>query len=89
MSMDLQVLQFSLDKIHRARPARGASHVDAYIKAFYFNDADLANWVAQNADNYHYHHLDALLKVRKTKSAQTSQRKKTTESRFMPSMNRR
>ncbi|EGB05465.1 hypothetical protein AURANDRAFT_8286, partial [Aureococcus anophagefferens] len=44
MSMDLQVLQFSLDKIQPARPLRGAAYVDSYIKAWYFDDHDLRTW---------------------------------------------
>ncbi|KAJ8604490.1 hypothetical protein CTAYLR_000990 [Chrysophaeum taylorii] len=60
MSMDLQVLQFSLDKIHRARPSRGAVYADAYIKAFYFADDDLHAWISQNRDSYKPAHLAAL-----------------------------
>ena len=68
MSMDLQVLQFSLDKIQPARPLRGAAYVDSYIKAWYFDDHDLRTWITQNDENYHKRHLSALLKARETKT---------------------
>lgn len=64
MSMDLQVLQSSLDKIHRVRPPRGAAYVDSYIKAWYFSQPDLKAWIVQNEGNYCRCHLDALLKAR-------------------------
>mmetsp|Transcript_33011 Transcript_33011/g.99511 ORF Transcript_33011/g.99511 Transcript_33011/m.99511 type:complete len:171 (-) Transcript_33011:771-1283(-) len=62
MSMDLHVLQFSLDKIHIAKPTRGVSYVDSYIKAWYFENKDLETWITQNEHNYSQHHLDALRK---------------------------
>lgn len=62
MSMDLHVLQFSLENVHRASPTRGAAYVDSYIKAWYFDERDLSAWIAQNTHNYRKQHLDALLK---------------------------
>ena len=61
MSMDLQVLQFSLDKMHPARPLRGAAYADSYIKAWYFDNRDLRAWVAQNDENYTKRQLAALV----------------------------
>ena len=64
MSMDLQVLQFSLDKIHRARPHRGALYADTYIKAFYFAEDDLLNWIKDNKDSYKHKHMVSLVHAR-------------------------
>lgn len=61
MSMDLHVLQFSLENVHRASPTRGAAYVDSYIKAWYFNHRDLEVWITQNEHNYRKTHLDALI----------------------------
>ena len=60
MSMDLHVLQSRLDRIHRARPFRGAAYVASYVGAWYFDDSDLDAWIMQNKENYCAHHLDAL-----------------------------
>mmetsp|Transcript_24892 Transcript_24892/g.80526 ORF Transcript_24892/g.80526 Transcript_24892/m.80526 type:complete len:198 (-) Transcript_24892:393-986(-) len=64
MSMDLQVLQFSLDKIHRARPTRGADYAGLYIKAFYFAENDLLDWIADNRPHYKERHMVNLLQAR-------------------------
>mmetsp|Transcript_17858 Transcript_17858/g.23285 ORF Transcript_17858/g.23285 Transcript_17858/m.23285 type:complete len:434 (-) Transcript_17858:230-1531(-) len=69
MSMDLQVLQFSLDKIHRARPNRGAVYADSYIKAFYFAEDDLLAWINQNKASYKERHMISLASARLGKSA--------------------
>eukprot|EP00629_Pelagomonadales_sp_RCC1024_P008289 CAMPEP_0119265902 /NCGR_PEP_ID=MMETSP1329-20130426/4566_1 /TAXON_ID=114041 /ORGANISM="Genus nov. species nov., Strain RCC1024" /LENGTH=720 /DNA_ID=CAMNT_0007265759 /DNA_START=435 /DNA_END=2597 /DNA_ORIENTATION=+ len=71
MSMDLHVLQFTLENVHRASPSRGAAYVDSYIKAWYFDHRDLSAWITQNVHNYHKKHLDALL----AKSGSTPQLK--------------
>ncbi|KAJ1460356.1 hypothetical protein M885DRAFT_428957, partial [Pelagophyceae sp. CCMP2097] len=44
MSMDLQVMQYSLDKVRRARPPRAAPYVNAFIKSTYLPEADLDEW---------------------------------------------
>lgn len=71
MSMDLQVLQFSLDKIHRARPARGAVYADSYIKAFYLADDDLETWIRNNEGIYKQAHVRSLAQV-KSRTASTN-----------------
>jgi len=63
MSIDLQVFQSNLDKIHRVRSPRGAAYVDSYIKAWYFSHPDLRAWITQNEGNYQRHHLATLLKA--------------------------
>lgn len=61
MSMDLQQAQLALDKIHKARPARGKVFVDNYVKAFYFMEADLITWISQNWESYQQQHMVALV----------------------------
>lgn len=71
MSMDLQVFQFSIDKIHRARPARGAVYADSYIKAFYFAEVDLDAWIERNRDSYKQAHMRALSNAKNGATAAT------------------
>jgi len=63
MSMDLQAVQAGLDRIHKVRPIRGKMHVDNYVKAFYYGEADVMAWIEQNYQNYAFRHMAGLLNV--------------------------
>ncbi|TMW68805.1 hypothetical protein Poli38472_006273 [Pythium oligandrum] len=55
MSMDIIALQNGLDLINhvsRQRVRRGHEHVQRYIKAFYFDQDDLIEWIRQHKDAY-------------------------------------
>lgn len=51
MSMDLHALQNGLDLINHIRSkavTRGREYVNSYIKAFYFGQADLVEWIREH-----------------------------------------
>lgn len=61
MSMDLQAVQGGLDDIQKVRPIRGKVHVDNYVKAFYYGEADVMAWIEQNHQSYFFRHMAGLL----------------------------
>jgi len=61
MSMDLQAVQGGLDEIQKVRPIRGKVHVDNYVKAFYYGEADVMAWIEQNYQSYFFRHMAGLL----------------------------
>lgn len=44
-------------------PERGMLYVDMYVKAFYFPEEDVTNWISENHREYHLSHLLALVAV--------------------------
>jgi len=58
MSMDLATFSTALPL---ASPKRGMQYVDMYIKVFYFPLEDILNWIRDNRNHYHLHHLLTLV----------------------------
>mmetsp|Transcript_6314 Transcript_6314/g.17680 ORF Transcript_6314/g.17680 Transcript_6314/m.17680 type:complete len:107 (+) Transcript_6314:896-1216(+) len=61
MSMDVQALHQGLSALEPARAARSRVWADAYVKAFYYGEADVVGWIEEHHAQYQRRHMEALV----------------------------